>query len=38
MYTKAKDVRDNKFYDDEHATEYDEMYNSVIAFSLEKQE
>lgn len=32
MYTKAKDVRDNKFYDDEHATEYDEMYNSVIAF------
>lgn len=29
---RSKDVRDNKFYDDEHATEYDEMYNSVIAF------
>jgi hypothetical protein len=32
MAAKAKEIRDNKYYDDEHASDYDEMYNAVIAF------
>jgi hypothetical protein len=32
MSSKAKNIRDNRYYDEEHATEYDEMYNSVISF------
>ena len=32
MNEKAKNIRNNKYYDDEHAAEYDEMYNLVIAF------
>lgn len=32
MYACAKKIRDNKSYDDEHAAEYDDMYNAVIVF------
>lgn len=32
MAARAKEIRENKYYDDEHASDYDEMYNSVIAF------